>query len=664
MTNNFQIVNNKIYDPTGQEFIIKGTNMFDWEGIGNVDSYVNDWGFNTVRIPNYLLGTYDQAHPEENGYRISHQIVDGFTSQGAVVIFDAHDLPGEYYEGGDFKALKDYWRDIAQEFKDNPNVWFNIQNEPGTSKAQGEKWINYHRKIIDIIRGEGAENMIVVDGEGWGQDAFSETIIDNANSIMAGNENVMFSVHVYEQWNTEDISAYFDAIEANNIPIMIGEYGSINNGQDTMLASEIAMLEAQEREIGRIAWSAKADDFNDFTTGNGGHAEHFDGSNTEILTDLGELIWDDLNRVEDLDRLSTYDPNANLPQASGGIFEVEASGEVQFDFLYDGAWGTGELAIFNLEGMENYTLGTQEYIHQAALRAVSNSDDGYVVIDDQTEGAKFTGYGAIHWEVNSNQNYGQYQGTKTFAMDAGDEFGIIFFPNGDIQDIANDPATIWEPWNMPFFSIPEANPGYAEAQIAQVDEYGTFAFEDSRIDWNYGDRDYNDFVFQLQGASTENIANIDDWYNTERDWRNTGVGRNLLDYTDRYEGLNFIGSSGADTLEGGLGNDTLHGSSGNDSLSGNIGNDTLIGGDGMDTLIGGSGQDVFVIANNGSTDRIQDFEDGFDLIQLDGGLNFSDLTITQGIDAEAGNVLFQTNGSIISVLENVDLISITSEDFV
>ncbi len=800
--NNFQIINNKIYDPSGQEFIIKGTNMFDWEGIGNVNSYVNNWGFNTVRVPNYLLGNYDQAHPSENGYQTNHQIVDGFTSQGAVVVFDAHDKIGEYYEDGDFEILKDYWRDMAQEFKDNPNVWFNLHNEPGTGNAQGTKWVEYHRELIDIIRAEGAENMIVVDGEGWGQDAYSQTIADNATSVMTGNENVMFSIHVYEQWNSADIGAYFDDLEANNIPFLIGEYGSINNGQDTSIASEKAILEAQTREIGRIAWSAKADDFNDFTTGNGGHAEHFDGSNPEILTDLGDLIWDDLNRVEDLDRLPDYDPTANLPQASGGIFEVGASGEIQFDFLYDRGWGEGELAIFNLEGMENYTLGTQEYIQQAALRAVSNSEDGYIVFDDQTEGAKFTDHSIINGE--GNQNLGQYLGTQTFEMSAGGEFGIIFLPNGDIQDIADNPASIWQPWSMPFFSIPEANPGYAEAQIAQVDEYGTFSFEDSRIDWNYGDRDYNDFVFQVQGASTENVPSVDDWQNLDiEDWRTTDIGLELLDYSDRIvidvEGQTLDGSSIADTLigdlgndllngkagqdslygesgndtlaggngkdslwggegedllkgnrgqdtlfgedgndtlnggrgkdtllggsgddllqggkgndslEGGIGNDTLAGNngkdtlfgstgddllrggkgndnlageSGNDTLQGGYGNDTLLGGNdddllrggkgndwlsgelGNDILLGGNGRDIFAIANDGSTDRIQDFQNGTDLIQLSDELNFKDLAITQGIGTEEDHVLLLAEDSTIAILENIDLISITSLDFI
>ena len=62
----FEVIGTQIYDPNGQEFIIKGINMFAWEGLTQVDSLVNDWGFNTVRVPNYLLGSYDRPHPAEN----------------------------------------------------------------------------------------------------------------------------------------------------------------------------------------------------------------------------------------------------------------------------------------------------------------------------------------------------------------------------------------------------------------------------------------------------------------------------------------------------------------------------------------------------------------------------------------------------------------------
>ncbi|MDJ0715750.1 MAG: cellulase family glycosylhydrolase [Prochloraceae cyanobacterium] len=304
---NFQVIGTKIYDPNGQEFIIKGTNMFAWEGTSNVDNYLNDWGFNTIRVPNYLLGSYNQPHPEEDEYTNNRAIVDAFTGQGAVVIFDAHDRIGGYYEGEDFEILKDYWRDMAREFKDNPNVWFNLSNEPGNGTANPEQWVNYHRELIDLIRAEGANNIIVIDGEAWGQDFLTQTIPNYAPQIMEGNENIVFSIHAYDQWVGQDIGAYFDNLQSQGIPIIVGEYGSgnYNAGISTIDASTSMIEAATEREIGRIVWVARAEDANDLTTGEGGHAEHFDGNNPEILTDLGQLVWSDLQRTEDLEVLPT-----------------------------------------------------------------------------------------------------------------------------------------------------------------------------------------------------------------------------------------------------------------------------------------------------------------------------------------------------------------------
>ncbi|MEL7406314.1 MAG: cellulase family glycosylhydrolase [Cyanobacteria bacterium J06558_2] len=539
MTNsNFQIIDSKIYDPDGQEFIIKGANMFAWEGMDNVDNYVYTWGFNTFRVPNYLLGSYDAPHPEENGYSVNHQIVDAFTSQGSVVIFDAHDRIGGYYEDAEWEILKDYWRDMAQEFKDNPHVWFNLHNEPGNAEAQPEKWVSYHRELIEIIRAEGAENLIIVDGEAWGQDYHTQTIVNHAQEIMSDNENILFSIHAYDQWNNQDIGGYFDTLLSQDIPVIIGEYGSSNENQDTLPASTAAVEAAQEREIGRIVWDVKGDDINDLTTGEGGHAEYFDGTNTEILTSLGQLVWDDLQRSEDLEQLPFDGGTTDNPSSSpsSGVFQVDDTGQVQFEFLFNGEWSAGELAIFSLEGMAEYTLGTQEYIQQAAIRASSNSTQGYILASEQQHhAAKFSS--VLPWEYDHNFEAGEYQGINLFELTPEGYYGLFFIPNGTAAALANDPSVIWDSnYNFPLFSIPEANPGTVEGQIVAVDGFNTFAFENNRIDWNLGDSDYNDFVFQLQGVSTS-VPEIEDWINAERDWLTTDIGQTILDYSESVYGI-------------------------------------------------------------------------------------------------------------------------------
>ncbi|MEQ8898428.1 MAG: calcium-binding protein [Roseovarius sp.] len=91
----------------------------------------------------------------------------------------------------------------------------------------------------------------------------------------------------------------------------------------------------------------------------------------------------------------------------------------------------------------------------------------------------------------------------------------------------------------------------------------------------------------------------------------------------------LFGGGGHDVLEGGYGHDRLDGGSGNDTLIGLGGADTLIGGAGNDILSGGNARDVFVFDTDTNTghDTITDFQNGTDLIRLDGAVDYDDLTI-------------------------------------
>ncbi len=87
------------------------------------------------------------------------------------------------------------------------------------------------------------------------------------------------------------------------------------------------------------------------------------------------------------------------------------------------------------------------------------------------------------------------------------------------------------------------------------------------------------------------------------------------------------GNLGEDTLNGDAGNDNLYGGGGNDMLNGGAGNDFLFGENGTDVLDGGAGNDrlyggadgavdTFVFAAGYGDDRVRQFEDGMDQIDL------------------------------------------------
>ena len=114
--------------------------------------------------------------------------------------------------------------------------------------------------------------------------------------------------------------------------------------------------------------------------------------------------------------------------------------------------------------------------------------------------------------------------------------------------------------------------------------------------------------------------------------------------------------------------DVLYGGAGDDTLCGSGGDNTLDGGTGKDAITSGGGNDTIVIrAGDGSTllseaNIITDFEDTADLIGLD-GINFNDLTITQGTGDYANDTIVSYGVEHLFIIQNVSLSNITDVDF-
>jgi Ca2+-binding RTX toxin-like protein len=103
-----------------------------------------------------------------------------------------------------------------------------------------------------------------------------------------------------------------------------------------------------------------------------------------------------------------------------------------------------------------------------------------------------------------------------------------------------------------------------------------------------------------------------------------------------------LGSGAADTMAGGGLDDLIWAGAGNDLLQGGAGADTLADGAGSDQLYGGAGADLFVLAADGATDTIRDFQPGLDRLDLSSWsalLDLSELIVTP--TAWGAQILFQ-----------------------
>jgi Domain of unknown function (DUF4114) len=224
--------------------------------------------------------------------------------------------------------------------------------------------------------------------------------------------------------------------------------------------------------------------------------------------------------------VSNLNPIVNpiVGEFTSGAFTTDTVGKIQIDYLFDGGSYRGEVGIFSLDQMQSLLANSIEFVREAARRSVSNTSLGHVVISDITDGAKYSGKMG---RDRKNFNRGDYKGVQSFDMKPGSAFAILFVPNGSIQQLLDDPT---RPPSQPFFSLVKAGSTdiFQNRQLAAVDDNKSiWAFEDLAINQK-SDRDYNDVVFRIAGASTISTPSLSELVNPKRDWRSSKAGQNVL----------------------------------------------------------------------------------------------------------------------------------------
>lgn len=219
--------------------------------------------------------------------------------------------------------------------------------------------------------------------------------------------------------------------------------------------------------------------------------------------------------------------------------------------------------------------------------------------------------------------------------------------------------------------IDTVNGGEGDDRIFGGDE-GDFLFGDADDDLVYGELGDDiisggsgrDRLFGGEGVDTISGGDENDRVigNDGNDILDGGSGNDTLGGGADMDTL--TGGDGDDSLLGGTGNDMLFGNADDDRLFGNEDNDTLDGGTGNDRLNGGSGSDTFVFSSGYGVDIIQDFEDGFDMINAAG---YSTADIQTAIDnafiASIYLILDFGNGDQLRIANVMDS-DITIDDFV
>jgi Ca2+-binding RTX toxin-like protein len=174
--------------------------------------------------------------------------------------------------------------------------------------------------------------------------------------------------------------------------------------------------------------------------------------------------------------------------------------------------------------------------------------------------------------------------------------------------------------------------------------------------------DGSDTIAGNEGNDTLRGGDGDDFLsaNENNDLVTGGAGDDFLDGASGLDSL--YGGDGEDRIFGFDGIDLLFGGDGDDILSGGTGNDTIRGGAGDDTMAGGIGADVFVFARGQGTDRVTDFVNGVDKLDLR-AFDLGSLAAVKAVASPSGfGLRIDVPGEGVVFVQGLTLATLTAGD--
>ncbi|MEX0774540.1 MAG: glycoside hydrolase family 5 protein [Phycisphaeraceae bacterium] len=223
---------------------------------------IDEWHANVIRLA--VMDTFWFGHgkgqpPGAGAQEQYRQLVDQAAqlcaARGAYLIIDLHRF------GAPMQRDVAFWQDVAQRYKNNPAVLFELFNEPhgiswkvwrdggnlkedkhtdvnpteNTEKQAGEDSVGM-QALLDAVRSTGANNAVLVGGLDW---AYDLTGITNGYALNdpagASGGGIIYVSHIYpwkKGWQEKILVA------ADKHPVIITEIGAIEKWSDFSFIGE------------------------------------------------------------------------------------------------------------------------------------------------------------------------------------------------------------------------------------------------------------------------------------------------------------------------------------------------------------------------------------------------------------------------------------------
>ncbi|MBE9130310.1 DUF4347 domain-containing protein [Tychonema sp. LEGE 07196] len=328
----------------------------------------------------------------------------------------------------------------------------------------------------------------------------------------------------------------------------------------------------------------------------------------------------------------TFSLENSLGSVSNGVSLGDVNGDGRLDAVTVKRWYMNQVWL----NVPSNSAPTDISLDKTSIpeNVLPNTPVGTFSTTDPDEGDKFT-YSLVEG----------YKDNNAFIID-GDQLKITASPDYETKSSYSIRVRTTDAGKLP----------YEKDLVVNINDI------DETIDKTISGTPNNDILRgTAAGDKIDGLAGSDRLYgDAGNDTINGGDGDDIA-YGGNDNDL-LRGGNGSDRLYGDAGNDELLGGDGDDILYGGDGNDILNGGAGSDRLYGDAGIDTFVLASGMGLDSIYNFQDGIDIMKLDGGLTFGDLNIV----SSGTNTLIKVlaTGVPLASLQNINSGLIGAADFV
>jgi mannan endo-1,4-beta-mannosidase len=151
---------------------------------------------------------------------------------------------------------------IAEQFKDQTDVWVEVWNEPyhwqNLNDYSEDLWLSDALDMVGNLRGvQGFDNVILVQGNGMGQ--LEDAILAKGQELLDAFSNVMFDLHGYEEWmiRNGDPLERLNSLRAAGFAVLFGEIGVINSSG--LMDAQTFLSAALKANVPTLGWLWKYD---------------------------------------------------------------------------------------------------------------------------------------------------------------------------------------------------------------------------------------------------------------------------------------------------------------------------------------------------------------------------------------------------------------------